>query len=264
MGRRAGRRVEGIVMFLERLAVRFGKPGGKAGWGFAEAGDGESELAVKEWADLLLEKSTYKSYGSALLLHSEDSLTGYGFPSFAPFTPDAPPTHYSFPFDPISYSPLPLLATLSTLPPSAHKPFLPLLQHHLDYLLHSPAAHALSASALSTHPLPTLATYDLHLGALAFFLEDWFMVARVATRVGLRVEILLGEARREGGLQYLGGKGGEWEKAWAVWDALRVGLVESGWKGWGWWEGEWQVGGRAVGWDELREAVGRGEEGGGA
>jgi len=91
-------------------------------------------------------------------------------------------------------------------------------------------------------------------------------VARVATRVGLRIEILLKDARREGGMKVLGeelgssskaGKEDQGVGAWAVWDSLGEGLRKSGWRGWTFREGKWVVNGVETGWEGLVEGVRR-------
>lgn len=266
MGERAGRRVEGIVKFLEGLEVRAGRPAmGEGQWGFAPSGEDKGSDSLEGWIAKTLEAPT-TTYGFPILEFDDETIRGYAFPRWTPLpTKEEQTKEYLFPFDPLAHSPLALLSFLSRLPsPTQSHPFLPMIRSHLHCLLHSPLALGLTSSSLSV-PVIQLARFDLHVAALAFFLEDWATVARVATRVGLRIEILLTDARREGGVGVLArdlkdgeGAGG----AWAVWEGLGEGLRKGGWRGWTFREGRWVVGGREVGWEGLVEGVRREAEGG--
>lgn len=266
MAERAGRRVEGVVRFLEGLEVRGGKPemGREGSWGFGRGGEEEEEGELEGWIAQTLE-AKQTSYGFPILEFNNDTIRGYAFPRWThtinnpSLTP--PPNEYFFPFNPLTHSPLPLLHFLSTTSSAQQRTlFLPLLRSQLHYLLHSPLALALSSSSLAA-PTVQLATFDLHVAALAFFLKDWPLVARVATRVGLRIEILLTDARRQGGLNVLARELGGTEGAWAVWEELGEGLRKGGWRGWTFREGTWKVGGgdaaEEVAWEGLVEAVRR-------
>lgn len=259
MGERAGRRVEGVVKFLEGLGVRAGRPSlGRTGdgkWGFA-AREQEGTATLEGWIVKTLEAPT-TSFGLPILEFDDETITGYAFPSWTTLpTKEEQTTEYRFPFDPLVHSPLPLLHFLShrVSDPAQITPFLPLIRSHLRYLLRSPLALGLTSSSISV-PVVQLANFDLHIAALAFFLEDWATVARVATRVGLRIEILLTDARREGGVGYLSKELAGVAGAWAVWDGLGEGLRKGGWRGWTFREGSWMVGGREVGWEGLKQGV---------
>jgi hypothetical protein len=230
MGRRAGRRLEGIVRFLEGLDVRLGEGekekdehggdsswghrGGerKLGWGWGLGEQGDEKAIRRKWERLLLE-GEMTSYGP-VETPSESDVVGYGFPQWS--TPDVwklwSPTEYMFDYDPLRFSLHSLLAFLSSHPPETAEPFVPLLHSHLHYLLYSPAALALStsnpfdsltttidssSSSSTATPSPSIsaiATYDDQLLMLATFLSRSDLISRVSTRIGLRIQILLAQS----------------------------------------------------------------------
>lgn len=243
--RRKTSRAEGVVSFLERLEVEMARPLERKAWGF-KTDYPESTLA--EWDAHLLTKDP--NLWDEVPTVDRDTVEGYAFPLLSP--PPAAPEHYLFLRDPYHTSPLTLLQILSlpsTTPADrAHWDAYVRSQYH--YLLFSAKALRVSAQSPAQVSLVYLARYDLSLCALAFYLEDWPTVARIAQRVGLRIQILLKESERLS-LDYE-----EWGYAWKLWDAVGDGLDKSGWRGWTFRAGEWEFKGQRYSWPALERVLG--------